>query len=127
MIFAIKFTNHNDGDITLDITRHVHKTDTSKAYVVSDMFGVKEQRDDDDDGGDGDLEAGAGGGNNDKLDDNDDDNDDDDEDCCSICLTEKKAVCLLPCRHFCVCEECFRHIDRCPHCRQVYSTYLVIK
>jgi Zinc finger, C3HC4 type (RING finger) len=27
---------------------------------------------------------------------------------CSICLTERKAYMLLPCRHLCVCKDCFR-------------------
>ena len=104
MIFALKFKRHSEDKVTISVTRHVHKTDTNKAYVVSDMFGVTSD----------DLFEEGEKGN-------------DDEDCCSICLTEKKAVCLLPCRHFCVCEECFQHIDKCPHCRQHYSTYLVIK
>ena len=125
IIFAIKFRDLHDlnEDVTLDITRIVHKTDKNKVYVVADLYGIKEMRDDDENGDQdfcGEDSMLVGGGD-------DEDEGEDDEDCCSICLTEKKAVCLLPCRHFCVCESCFQHIDKCPHCRQQYSTYLIIK
>ena len=32
----------------------------------------------------------------------------DTKDCCIVCLSESKQVVLLPCRHFCVCQQCSR-------------------
>ena len=46
---------------------------------------------------------------------------------CVVCLTEPKQVVLLPCRHFCVCAECYSHIDKCPVCRSGYDSVLLIK
>ena len=50
-----------------------------------------------------------------------------DGDECVICLCEAKAVALLPCRHFCVCSECVRQIERCPVCRATFASWLLIK
>lgn len=39
---------------------------------------------------------------------------------CVVCLTDPVEVGLLPCRHFCVCEECYErlpNVKRCPICR----------
>ena len=61
-------------------------------------------------------------------DDDDDDNDDDDAtEECLICLTEQKEVLLLPCKHFCVCSDCFVHLDKCPVCRASFDKYVVIE
>jgi len=46
---------------------------------------------------------------------------------CVVCLTDPKQVTLLPCRHFCVCAECYSHIDKCPVCRSGFESVLVIK
>eukprot|EP00903_Cladosiphon_okamuranus_P015560 g14365.t1 len=45
---------------------------------------------------------------------------------CVICLTEPKDTLLLPCRHLCVCTECFRHVDKCPVCRSAFDNYIVL-
>lgn len=46
---------------------------------------------------------------------------------CVICLTEPKSTLLLPCRHLCVCNECFRHVDKCPVCRAAFDNYVVLQ
>lgn len=46
---------------------------------------------------------------------------------CVICLTEPKDTLLLPCRHMCVCSECFRHVDKCPVCRSAFDNYIVLR
>lgn len=46
---------------------------------------------------------------------------------CVACMEEPKDTILLPCRHLCVCHECFElltPLDRCPVCRAVFSSYL---
>jgi hypothetical protein len=43
---------------------------------------------------------------------------------CSICLTEVKNVILLPCRHCCVCHQCFEKIDKCPVCRSQFTSFI---
>ncbi|CAN0478392.1 unnamed protein product, partial [Discosporangium mesarthrocarpum] len=45
---------------------------------------------------------------------------------CVICLTDPKDTLLLPCRHLCVCRECFKHVDKCPVCRSTFDTYVVL-
>ncbi|CAM9998197.1 unnamed protein product [Scytosiphon promiscuus] len=45
---------------------------------------------------------------------------------CVICLTDPKDTLLLPCRHLCVCTECFRHVDKCPVCRSAFDNYIVL-
>lgn len=45
---------------------------------------------------------------------------------CVICLTDPKDTVLLPCRHLCVCSECFRHVDKCPVCRSPFDNYVVL-
>ena len=45
---------------------------------------------------------------------------------CLICETEEIEVALLPCKHFCVCEECFEllpHPKQCPICRSYITTF----
>jgi hypothetical protein len=39
------------------------------------------------------------------------------EEDCVVCLTNRKDMILLPCRHLCVCSSCFSHITQCPVCR----------
>ena len=45
---------------------------------------------------------------------------------CVACLTEPKDTILLPCRHLCVCHNCFDHLtlDTCPICRAPFQSYL---
>jgi hypothetical protein len=46
---------------------------------------------------------------------------------CCICLENSKTVCVMPCRHACMCEECFnsgeniKAMTRCPVCRVTVS------
>lgn len=45
---------------------------------------------------------------------------------CLICETEEIEVALLPCKHFCVCEECFGLLPQpkqCPICRSYVTTF----
>ena len=48
--------------------------------------------------------------------------------CRSRCLTplRPKDTILLPCRHLCVCHQCFDHLtlDKCPVCRAPFQSYL---
>ncbi|KAL1523193.1 hypothetical protein AB1Y20_018146 [Prymnesium parvum] len=45
---------------------------------------------------------------------------------CIACLTEPRDTILLPCRHLCVCSDCFERLtlDRCPVCRAPFQSYL---
>ncbi|CAF1036955.1 unnamed protein product [Adineta steineri] len=44
---------------------------------------------------------------------------------CAVCLTEPVTHVLLPCKHACVCRNCFSLIDKCPvclvQCRSVFT------
>ena len=31
------------------------------------------------------------------------------------------------CRHFCVCSECFVHVDKCPVCRASFDKYVMVE
>jgi len=46
------------------------------------------------------------------------------DDDCVICLSEEPSVILLPCRHQCVCYDCFSQIDKCPVCRSMVQHYI---
>ena len=48
------------------------------------------------------------------------------DDDCVICLTDPKEALLLPCRHLCVCRNCFHQIDRCPICRNNFDKYIML-
>lgn len=43
---------------------------------------------------------------------------------CVVCLTVPMNTILLPCRHLCVCDACFRMIDKCPICRADFTGFL---
>ncbi|KAJ1491065.1 hypothetical protein T484DRAFT_1934167 [Baffinella frigidus] len=43
---------------------------------------------------------------------------------CVICFCEPKDTTLLPCRHLCVCRECFARLENCPVCRSSFTAYL---
>ncbi|KAJ1425161.1 hypothetical protein B484DRAFT_315253, partial [Ochromonadaceae sp. CCMP2298] len=46
---------------------------------------------------------------------------------CVVCLTERREVLLLPCRHLCVCDSCLVYIDKCPVCRSTFEEYVLIR
>lgn len=45
---------------------------------------------------------------------------------CVACLTDAREVALLPCRHLCLCKTCFRQVDKCPICRNNFSSYIFV-
>jgi hypothetical protein len=46
---------------------------------------------------------------------------------CKICLERQRDTVLLPCRHFCVCMQCYFALDgKCPACRQNVSDFIKI-
>ena len=50
-----------------------------------------------------------------------------DTEMCVACMEEPRDTILLPCRHLCVCSECFdllTPLDRCPVCRTAFASYL---
>lgn len=36
---------------------------------------------------------------------------------CVVCLTNQRSVVLKPCRHFGICQNCSKSLERCPICR----------
>eukprot|EP00759_Apiculatamorpha_spiralis_P002805 PhF_6_TR11230/c0_g1_i1/m.18106 len=46
---------------------------------------------------------------------------------CSICCAANASIILLPCRHHCLCEQCYKQVNRCPMCRSVIANVLEIK
>lgn len=61
--------------------------------------------------------------NSNRMDDNDD-KDYEMSNCCIICQDELKSIVLMPCRHLCLCSNCYRRLRRyrreCPVCRQPF-------
>ena len=47
---------------------------------------------------------------------------------CLVCMSEAKSVLLLPCRHCCVCAECFDSFQqqKCPVCRAPLEEWCVM-
>ncbi|AAK85597.1 IAP-1 [Epiphyas postvittana nucleopolyhedrovirus] len=46
---------------------------------------------------------------------------------CKICLERQRDTVLLPCRHFCVCMQCYFALDnKCPTCRQDVTDFVKI-
>ena len=43
-------------------------------------------------------------------------------------MSEPKDTIVLPCRHLCVCSECFGQLmnERCPVCRTPFTSFLRI-
>ena len=37
---------------------------------------------------------------------------------CVICLSRERNLLLHPCKHYCVCKTCARHVQDCPVCRR---------
>lgn len=54
-----------------------------------------------------------------------------DESNCVVCMTTKREVAVLPCRHMCLCSECAQELrvqsNKCPICRNVIKAYMQIK
>ncbi|CAF0945104.1 unnamed protein product [Adineta steineri] len=42
---------------------------------------------------------------------------------CAVCLTEPVTHVLLPCKHACVCRNCFSLIDKCPVCQRFVTSF----
>ena len=42
---------------------------------------------------------------------------------CVVCATNRATHVVLPCRHACLCEECFPRLRDCPVCRAPIRTY----
>lgn len=52
-----------------------------------------------------------------------------DEIICVICQRNNKNVLLLPCKHFCICEECSNNEEfnnKCPICRSPIIDKMII-
>ena len=47
----------------------------------------------------------------------------DDTGCCVVCQTSAVTCVLLPCRHACVCRQCFTRVTQCPICRSHIMSY----
>ncbi len=56
--------------------------------------------------------------------DQNEENHEEEEECCVICLSEPRQVTLLPCRHLCVCHDCFAQIEKCPICRLPVNSFI---
>ena len=50
-----------------------------------------------------------------------------DVDHCCVCQDAEMTIVLLPCRHGCVCNQCVLKLDKCPVCRDIFSSYFRIK
>jgi len=37
---------------------------------------------------------------------------------CVVCLSEKKSVVFMPCKHVACCEICSEKVEECPLCRE---------
>ena len=42
---------------------------------------------------------------------------------CVVCQTNRVTCVILPCRHACLCDSCFRHFEQCPMCRGYVNSY----
>lgn len=40
---------------------------------------------------------------------------------CVVCLDRPRVVMMRPCNHYCVCEECSKHLSRCPICTKYFT------
>jgi hypothetical protein len=42
---------------------------------------------------------------------------------CALCMTDDSCVLLLPCKHVCMCENCYSRMttEQCPICRQQFD------
>ncbi|XP_074651692.1 cell growth regulator with RING finger domain protein 1-like [Tubulanus polymorphus] len=46
---------------------------------------------------------------------------------CVVCCNGPVFCALLPCRHTCVCKNCFSKLDRCPMCRSLITSFFSIE
>eukprot|EP00002_Diphylleia_rotans_P000665 TRINITY_DN10340_c0_g1_i1.p1 TRINITY_DN10340_c0_g1~~TRINITY_DN10340_c0_g1_i1.p1 ORF type:complete len:432 (+),score=78.12 TRINITY_DN10340_c0_g1_i1:53-1348(+) len=46
---------------------------------------------------------------------------------CLVCFTDPKDIAFLPCLHCCVCQSCFKHLDKCPICRTPVGSYIRLR
>ncbi|XP_054154006.1 cell growth regulator with RING finger domain protein 1-like [Oppia nitens] len=46
---------------------------------------------------------------------------------CVICQSSLVSVALLPCRHSCLCGQCFQRVDNCPICRLSITSFFRIR
>ncbi|EFC45085.1 predicted protein [Naegleria gruberi] len=53
-----------------------------------------------------------------------DENDENEVEECIVCFSEPRDITILPCKHKCVCHECFSRIDKCPICRTNVRSFL---
>lgn len=48
---------------------------------------------------------------------------------CAICMDNEIMMAIIPCGHYCICEECSRLITDCPicrrHCEQIVRIYSI--
>lgn len=40
---------------------------------------------------------------------------------CVVCLDRSREMMIRPCNHYCICEECSKHLNRCPICTKHFS------
>ena len=75
-----------------------------RVWHMNDIYGLTASTADD---------AGGGGGSSSE---------------CLVCMSEAKCVLLLPCRHLCVCVECFDSFQqqKCPVCRAPLEEWCVV-
>lgn len=50
-----------------------------------------------------------------------------DEDLCAICFDHQRDIVFLPCKHFCVCWECGKRVDKCLMCRAEVEKKLLVE
>ncbi|XP_062617823.1 cell growth regulator with RING finger domain protein 1-like [Saccostrea cucullata] len=48
-------------------------------------------------------------------------------DTCCVCQDAEMTIVLLPCRHGCVCSQCVNKLDKCPVCRDIFTSYFRVK
>ncbi|KAK6180927.1 hypothetical protein SNE40_008891 [Patella caerulea] len=49
-----------------------------------------------------------------------------DTDICVVCQNLPVSHVVLPCRHACVCSNCFQRIEKCPMCRGYLDSYFTL-
>eukprot|EP01024_Parvocaulis_polyphysoides_P038965 TRINITY_DN35193_c0_g1_i2.p2 TRINITY_DN35193_c0_g1~~TRINITY_DN35193_c0_g1_i2.p2 ORF type:complete len:320 (-),score=51.04 TRINITY_DN35193_c0_g1_i2:318-1277(-) len=94
---------------------------SGSAYVLQDLYGIE--------GGVSQTNSNTQQNHNQSLNDQSDDLDSGRE--CVICLTAPRDTAVLPCRHFCMCQDCAKEVYKtsrqCPICRIKAASLLQIK